>query len=84
MIFFLHRKNVNTITNLKINLITNMIHNTYAISFCRYGVTGIHVSDNGTEFVNMVAQDLYNCSGVQHHVTLPYHPPGKWPCGKTE
>ena len=51
-----------------------MIYNTYAISCCRYGVTDIHISDNGTEFVNLVAQDLYNHSGVQHHITLPYHP----------
>ena len=63
------------ITNhMKNKLITNMIYNTYAISCCRYGVTDIHISDNGTEFVNLVAQDLYNHSGVQHHITLPYHP----------
>ena len=58
-------ENVNMITNHpEIKLITNMIHNTYAISCCRYGVTDIHVSDNGTEFVNLVAQDLYNHSGL--------------------
>ena len=62
------------ITNLNINSITNMINNIHAISCCRYQVTDIHISDNSTEFVNLVAQDLYNCSGVQHHVTLPYHP----------
>ena len=75
MIIFLSIENVNMITDhLKINPITNMIYNTYAISCCRYGVTDIHISDNGTEFVNLVAQDLYNHSGVQHCVTLPYHP----------
>lgn len=40
----------------------------------RYGVTDIHISDNGTEFVNLIAEDLYKRSGVQHWVTLPYHP----------
>ena len=59
--------------NTIVNLITNMIYNTHAISCFRYGVANIHISDNGTEFVNLVAQDLYNHSGVQHHVTSPYH-----------
>ena len=62
------------ITNLNINLITNTIYNTHAISCSRYEVTDIHILDNSTKFVNMVAQDLYNGSGVQHHVTSPYHP----------
>ena len=54
--------------------ITNTIYNTHAISCCRYGVTDIHISDNRTEFVNLVAQDLCNHSGVQHCITSPYHP----------
>ena len=60
-------------TNMIVNLITNTIYNVHAISHFRYRVTDIHISDNETEFVNLVAQDLYNHSGVQHHVTSPYH-----------
>ena len=28
----------------------------------RYGVTDIHISDNGTEFINAIAQELYKAS----------------------
>ena len=42
--------------------------------FCRYGVTDIHITDNGTEFVNAVSKSLYERCNVAHRVTSPYHP----------
>ena len=42
--------------------------------FCRYGVCDIHVTDNGTEFVNVISKELYRRTGVTHHLTSPFHP----------
>ena len=34
----------------------------------------IHISDNGNEFINLIAEGLYKRTGVQHHITTPHHP----------
>ena len=51
-----------------------MIHNTSVIYLFRYRVTDIFINDNGNEFVNLIAEDLYERTGVQQHITSPYHP----------
>ena len=65
----------------KINLITNTIYNTYAISCCRYGATDIHISDNRTEIGGTGSLQLFRCRAL-HNFAIPF--PGGWPCGKTE
>ena len=45
----------------------------YENIFCRYGITDIHISDRGKEFVNNVARELYRKCGVRHRITTPYH-----------
>ena len=39
--------------------------------FCHYSVIDIHITDNGTEFVNQISKDS-RCN-VAHHITCPYH-----------
>ena len=39
-----------------------------------YGVTDIHITNNGTEFVNQISKELYSRCNVAHHNTSPYHP----------
>ena len=46
----------------------------YENIFCRYGITDIHISDRGKEFVYNVARELYRKCGVKHRITTPYHP----------
>ena len=41
--------------------------------FCHYGVTDIHITDNGTEFVNKIPKELYLRCNVAHHITSSYH-----------
>lgn len=41
---------------------------------CRHGVAEIHISDNGTEFVNKLMRKLLKISGTRQRVTSPYHP----------
>ena len=38
----------------------------YENIFCRYGVTDIHISDRGKEFVNNMARELYKKCGIKH------------------
>ena len=40
----------------------------------RYGVSCIHITDQGREFNNSVIRDLYEKTGVQHKVSSAYHP----------
>ena len=42
--------------------------------FCNYGVTDIHITDNGMEFVNQISKELYTRCNVAHPITSPYHP----------
>ena len=51
-----------------------MIHNTSVIYLFRYEVTDIFINDNGNEFINLIAEDLYERTGVHQHITSPYHP----------
>ena len=46
----------------------------YENIFCRYGITDIHISDRGKEFVNNMARELYKKCSVKHRITTPYHP----------
>ena len=46
----------------------------YENIFCHYGVTDIHITDNGTEFVNKISKELYARCNVAHRITSPYHP----------
>ena len=46
----------------------------YENIFCQYGITDIHISDRGQEFVNNMARELYKKCGVKHRITTPYHP----------
>ena len=46
----------------------------YENIFCQYGVTDIHISDRGKEFVDNMASELYKKCGVKHRITMPYHP----------
>ena len=41
--------------------------------FYHYGVTDIHITDNGMEFVNQISKELYSRCNMAHHITLPYH-----------
>ena len=41
---------------------------------CQFGCADVQISDQGTEFVNKVADHLYNMSGVHHRITSAYHP----------
>ena len=41
---------------------------------CRYGVTDIHIMDNGLEFANNLSKEMYKKFGVNLRLTTPYHP----------
>ena len=41
---------------------------------CRYGIIDVHITDNGTEFVNKIAQQLYKRTGCVQCITSPCHP----------
>ena len=41
---------------------------------CRYGTPLEIVSDNGKEFCNDLAKELYTLMDIQHTTTTPYHP----------
>ena len=41
---------------------------------CEYGTPKIMQSDNGTEFVNSVMQELTKLYGIDHRLITPYHP----------
>ena len=56
-----------------INMIVKTIVQHVVIS-SRYSVTDIFISDNGTESVNKIAQELNSRAGCTHRVTSPYHP----------
>ena len=45
----------------------------YENIFCRYGVTDIHISHRGKEFLNNMARELYKRCGVKHRIMTPYH-----------
>ena len=47
---------------------------------CRYGWMQILHSDNGTEFVNAVMNDLCNWLGIVRTTTTAYHPQGNGMC----
>ena len=58
-----------------INTIVKMIDLVqYVVISSRYGMTDMSFSDNGTEFVNKIAQELNSRAGCTHRVTSPYHP----------
>ena len=40
------------------------------IFYCS-GITDIHITDNGTEFVNKILKELYARCNVAHHITSP-------------
>ena len=42
--------------------------------FCQYRVCDVHITDNGTEFVDHIAKDLYDRTSCSHCITMPYHP----------
>ena len=42
--------------------------------FCQHGVCDVHITDNGTEFINHIAKDLYDRTGSSLCITTPYHP----------
>ena len=46
----------------------------YKNIFCHYGITDIHITDNGTEFMNKILKELYARCNVAHCITSPYHP----------
>ena len=54
--------------------IQSTMPNTSVIFLFRYGVTDIFINDKGSEFVNLIAEDLYERTGVEQHITSPYHP----------
>ena len=62
------------ITNMLTNLIKSMMSNRSVIFLFRYGVTDIFINNNGNVFVNLSVADLYERTGVQQHITSPYHP----------
>ena len=62
-----------TIVNTNMHMIVESIVQHAAIS-CRYGVTDIFISDNGTEFVNKIARELNTQAGCTHRITSPYYP----------
>lgn len=41
---------------------------------CRYGVSEIHISDQGGEFNGEVMKEYYRLTGTEHRVTSAYHP----------
>ena len=41
---------------------------------CRYGVTDVHIMDNGSEFTNNLSKEMYKKLGVNLRLTTPYHP----------
>ena len=47
------------------NLIQSMMPNTSVIYVCRYRVTDIFINDKGNEFINLIAEDLYERTRVQ-------------------
>ena len=51
--------------------VTTWIYNNI---FCRYGVCNIHITGNGTEFVNAISKELYSRTGVTHCLTSLFHP----------
>lgn len=42
--------------------------------FCEYGTPKILQSDNGTEFINQLIDQLVSVYGIDHRVISPYHP----------
>ena len=42
--------------------------------FCHYSVMDIHITDNGTEFVNQISKELYSRCNIAHSITSLYHP----------
>ena len=42
--------------------------------FCHYGVTDIHITNNGMEFVYQISKELYSRCNMAHRNTLPCHP----------
>ena len=42
--------------------------------FCRHGVPKRIQSDQGREFVNSLNQHLFQLTGVQHIISIAYHP----------
>lgn len=42
--------------------------------FCRHGCPAVTITDQGTEFCNVVSTQLYDLTGVSHRVTSAYHP----------
>ena len=42
--------------------------------FCRYGITNVNITKNGTEFVNKIEKQLYERTGCVQCITSPYHP----------
>jgi len=41
---------------------------------CRHGCPAVEISDQGREFCNNLAKELFQLTGTQHRVTSPYHP----------
>jgi hypothetical protein len=41
---------------------------------CRYGCSDVHITDQGTEFCNLLQDEMYELSGTRHRVTSAYHP----------
>ena len=41
--------------------------------FCRYGIIDVHITNNGTEFVNKIAKQFYEQMGCVQYITPPYH-----------
>ena len=62
------------ITNTLTKLILSTMYNTSVIYLYRYGVVDIFINENGNEFVNLIAEDLYERTGVKQWITSPYHP----------
>ena len=42
--------------------------------FCRYSIIDVHITNNGTEFVNKIPKQLYERTGCVQHITSQYHP----------
>ena len=39
--------------------------------FCHYRVTDVHITDNGTEFVNRISKEFYaRCKVAQHYISI--------------
>lgn len=41
---------------------------------CRHGCIDIQINDQGREFVNAIADELFRLTGTQQRVTSAYHP----------